>query len=153
MGFRGQGVLSDVEAVAAKVDEQAVLDAGGFQIADYLRHMLINDGFDGFEFDDEAVFDKEIGKVLADDGSIFVVNRDGMLLFHVEAELPKPVSEGVLINLLQMAVSMVLMDGVSRFADQVTQLKDRSHDDLGSQVLRTSKALLHFFAISALFCG
>jgi len=43
--------------------------------------MLINDGFDGFEFDDEAVFDKEIGKVLADDGSILVVYRDGMLLF------------------------------------------------------------------------
>jgi hypothetical protein len=52
-----------------------------------------------------------------------------------------------------MAVAMVLVDGVGRFADQVTQLKDRSHDDLGSQVLRTSKALLHFFAISALFCG
>ena len=49
----GQDVFLDLEFVAAEIDEQAVLQAGGFQIAEDLGHVFVNYLTDSFEFDDE----------------------------------------------------------------------------------------------------
>ena len=83
----GQDVFLDLEFVAAEIDEQAVLQAGGFQIAEDLGHVFVNYLTDSFEFDDEPAVHKEVGIVFAQQGAVFIIDLERVLLLDGQAEL------------------------------------------------------------------
>ena len=47
-----------------------------------MRCVFGSEGFGGLEFDDKAVFDEDVREVIADEGTVFVVNFEGMLLVN-----------------------------------------------------------------------
>jgi hypothetical protein len=70
---------------------------------------------------------------------IFVENREGMLLFYIEAEFTEPMDESVLVNFLKMAVTMIYVNGKACFPDEITELVDGG--------------LGHIFALLCVFRG
>ena len=96
-----------------------MLDTGGFEVPEKLRHMLVRHGACGFQFDDQAALDKEVSVVVAKDSAIFIVDFDRMLLFHIQAELTEPVGQRVLIHFLQMTMAVENVDGIGSFPDDI----------------------------------
>lgn len=86
-----------------------MLKSRGLEIAKQLRDMFIRNRLGGLELDNKY---------------ILVQHSHGMLLLHVMAEFSQSMSQGVLVNFLQMTMPMVKMDGVSCLADSVTKIKD-----------------------------
>jgi hypothetical protein len=108
----------------AKIYEQAGLDPTGLQVTQQLGDMLVGDGSHGLQFDDQPVLDEEIGKKFAQQGAIFVVNGERMLLPHFEALFAKPVGQRVLIYLFDVTIAMIAVDREAGFANDVTELVD-----------------------------
>jgi hypothetical protein len=50
-----------------------------------------------------------------------------MLLAHVQAELAQAVGEGIFIDLFEMAVAVIDMDGVGGLTQDVAKLVDGPH--------------------------
>ena len=130
--FVAHHVLFDLEFVAAKVDEQSVLEPCGFEVAEDLSNMLVGHRPDRFQFDDQSTIDQQVGEVITHDAPIFIVDRHRMLLRHLQPDLPQPMCERVLVNLLQMPVSVIDMNGVGSFTNQITKLFDALHAVLHS---------------------
>ena len=99
--------------------------AGRAQVAHELRNVFVCDGANGFEFDDQLVFYKQIGEVVAEYRAVFIENRERMLLDDLKTLFAKPMSEAVLVDFLCMAVAMVLMKREAGFADAIAELEDR----------------------------
>ncbi len=78
----------------------------------------------GLQFDNQLTLDKEIGKELTEQGAIFVKHSQWMLLFDADAPFPKPMDEGIFVDLLEMAMSVITMDRERDFADGSTMLED-----------------------------
>ena len=55
----------DLDALT-KIDEQADFNAGRFEIVDQLGAVGIVEVFDGFQFEDDFVFNDDVGQVVAD---------------------------------------------------------------------------------------
>ncbi len=66
--------------------------------------MLIGECFCGFEFNDERPVHKEVGKVISEDGSVFIMNRQSMLLKDFQSLLTQTVGQAVFVNFFKMAV-------------------------------------------------
>ena len=54
-------------------------DTGSLQVMKHLSLVLVCDGLTGFQFDQKAVVDHNIGEVLANNSAIFILNSDGVL--------------------------------------------------------------------------
>ena len=89
--------------------------------------MFVGQGFGGLEFDHELVVQQQVGVEFADDGAVFVEDLDGVLLLHVQPELAEAVGQGVLIDLLQVPVAVIDVDGIRCLADQVAEFVDGFH--------------------------
>jgi hypothetical protein len=78
-----------------------------------------------------------------------------MLLFHMEAGFLQAMDEGILVNLLQVPVTMINMDGVGRLADLVADGFDVDHgrgSELGRLLGMAGKLSLgRMSLISAIF--
>lgn len=47
-----------------------------------------------------------------------------MLLDHIDSQLPQPVRQYILVDLLKMPMPMIAMYSKARFPDQITELVD-----------------------------
>ena len=83
--------------------------------------MLVGNRLAGFQFDDETIFDKEIGIVIAEDRFISVANSQRMLLFHLHPEFAQPVPQTVFIDLFQVAVAQEPMQFERDLPNPITQ--------------------------------
>lgn len=86
--------------------------------------MLVGGRLAGFEFDDQAIFYKQVRVVIAEHSSVFVLHRQRMLLLDRDAVLPEPIHQSVFVNLLEMAASMVLVNCKTCFPNDVTKRVD-----------------------------
>jgi hypothetical protein len=110
-------VFFDVENRGAEIDEQASLYASGSEIPEQLGHMFVHDVSDGLQLHNELAVDEEIGGKLAQQGAVLIKNIQWVLLDDLHALLSQSVRQGVLVDLLEMPVPVVAMDGETRFAD------------------------------------
>jgi hypothetical protein len=111
-GARAQGEFADFEFVRAEVDQEAVLQARGLQLTQNLRFVVVRQGFDRFQIYDEFTLHQQVGKVIANERAILIIDLDGVLLFDCQTRLAEPVGQGVLIDFFQVTVPMVHVDGV-----------------------------------------
>jgi hypothetical protein len=116
-----------LEAIGTEVDEETVPTAGGLEVSEDLCFVLRGDGPRGLEFDDQAVLHEVVGIVFSDHRSILVEDSNGMLLLHMEAGLFQAMDEGVLIDLLQVSVTMIDVDVIGSLADLVANGFDVDH--------------------------
>ena len=100
-----------------------MLNSAATQIAQQLSDMLVCQGFARFQFDDQFAVNQQIGKIITQNRSIFVQHLQSVLLFNLSARLTKPIGQPVLINLFQMPVSKIAVQGECSFTNLVTQLE------------------------------
>ncbi len=86
--------------------------------------MFVENVTHGFHFDEELVLDVKVGKIAAENGSVFVVHRNGVLLLHGYAAFPQAVHERILVDLLEMPIPVVAVDGVAGFTNHVTEFEE-----------------------------
>ena len=130
-GARAQGEFADFEFVRAEVDQEAVLQARGLQLTQNLRFVVVRQGFDRFQIYDEFTLHQQVGKVIANERAILIIDLDGMLLFDIQARLAETVCQGVLVHLFQMPVPMVNVNVVGRLPHLVAQRLDVLHTGFG----------------------
>jgi len=86
--------------------------------------MFIRDSTDGFEFDDQTIFDQQIREVFPKHGTIFVIDFQWMLLFNAKSLFAQSISERILVDFLQVSAAVVGMNGKTRFPNHIAQLID-----------------------------
>jgi hypothetical protein len=120
-------VFLNLEFVAAEIDQQSVIDPGGLKITQDLRDVLLRRGPARLQLHDQTALHQQIGEILANQSPVFVQDIERRLLFDLEAGLAQPVDQGVFINLLQVPVPVIDMNGISRFPHHVTEFIDCFH--------------------------
>src|SRR6185295_9612252 len=104
-----------------KVQQEAHLDFGRFQIVHQLCFMGLAQRLSALEFDDDQAFNYEIGIVVAN-LSAQVIDFDWPLSSDAKTHVLQLKSEGVLINLLQKAIAQLVIDIVERLDDLSGQI-------------------------------
>ena len=84
--------------------------------------MLIEHTLRGFELHDQLVFNKKVGKKFAEQSAVLVVNVKWVLLEYIKPLLSQPVDKSVFVDFLSVAVTVVAMEGKTRFPDDITKL-------------------------------
>jgi hypothetical protein len=102
--------------------------------------MLIGERPTSFQFHDQLIAHKKIGRECSKQCAVFIEDIEGMLLKDLETLLPQSVKEAILVNFFDVAVAEVAVQRETGFTDLVGKLEDR--------VFHTP-----FFAPSAPFCG
>jgi hypothetical protein len=82
---------------ALEVDHEGQGDAGGFEVVEALGIVFRAEAVDAFEFEDDLVFDQDVGEVVADQGA-FVGDGEGGFGFGVEASRGEFVEEGAAVD-------------------------------------------------------
>jgi len=124
-GWIAERVFFNLENGCSEIDEQAVFAPRRSKIAQELGYMFIDEGFDGFEFDDERVLDEEIGEVFAENRSVFIEDVQRVLLHNLETLFAKTVDESVLVNFFVVAVTMIFLKGKGGFPHLIAKNEDR----------------------------
>jgi hypothetical protein len=106
-----------------KIDENTMLYSGRSQVSKHLRHVLTGSGPGSFHFHNQLFLDDEVGEILANDRAILIVNRERPLLLDLETEFPQPMDKSVLVNFFQVATTMVTVDGVASFTNDIRKLE------------------------------
>ena len=99
----------DLQFRRAEVQQYGIVKIGGMEISADLRDVFVHQRRAGFDLNDEAFFDQKAYDIFSQDGSVFVVNLHGFLLFDGETFFPQPVRQPILIHLLHMSVPKVYM--------------------------------------------
>src|SRR5690554_150002 len=60
-----ESVFLDLKFIGAEIDQQSMLDAGGFEVTEQLGNMFVCKGATSFKFDDQTVLDQQVGVVFA----------------------------------------------------------------------------------------
>lgn len=76
------------------------------------------------ELDDKMVVDEDIGEIIADNCSVFVVYNDWMLLLDAEACLPETMRQRVFIYFFVMPVSEIDVNVVGDLPDLIAHCFD-----------------------------
>lgn len=87
--------------------------------------MFLTYAFAGFQFNDKRIFDVEVGKVFSENSSVFILDCEWILLLHLQSLFSESVGQGFFINFLEMATTMVFVNGKAGFPDSVAQLVNR----------------------------
>ena len=95
----------------SEVYQQAYFYAGGFQIVDELGAVGRVEVFDGFQFEDNFVFNEDIGSVLTDQ-LVIIKDFNSFFFFSVEAGFCQFDQEGVLVDGFKEAESEGVVDFV-----------------------------------------
>ena len=119
--FNSQDEFSDFEFWCSEVDEKSVSFVGGTQVAEDLGDMFISDGFAGFQLDDEAVVDEEVGEIMAEDLAVFISHFERLLLFHLETGFAEAMGKTVFIDHFEVAMAQISMQGKASGADLIRQ--------------------------------
>ena len=78
-----------------------------------------------FQLNDDLVGDEEVGKEVSQQRSVFVVDRDRMLLFDAYSLFAQSVDQSVFVDFFKMTVAEVAVKSEGRFSNLVTQEKYR----------------------------
>ena len=78
----------------------------------------------GFQFKDEAVFHKQISKVVAKERTVLVSHLQGSLSFDSQADFSQTVDHPVFVYLLEMPVAKIAMKIEGDLPDLITQSSD-----------------------------
>jgi len=81
--------------------------------------MFIGQSFAGFQLNDQNIFHKHIGNIFTQNSSIFVINFQRDLLFHLEPCYAQPVCQTVFINFFKVTMPQVAMQSQTRFPDYI----------------------------------
>jgi hypothetical protein len=100
----GQDEFLELNHGRAKVDEPRLFEAGGAEVAQHLRRVLVRQLAARLQLDDQLVLDQQIGVEIPEQRAGLVVNRDGVLLADVQAGLAQPAGQGVLVDLFDMTM-------------------------------------------------
>ena len=111
-----------------EVDEQAMFDPCGSQIAEDLGDVFVSDRSTGFEYDDVRALNEQIGEVVAKRRTVFVEYCDRDLLLDADPLFAKAMSEAVLVDFLQMSATVLLAEVKASLANEVAE----SHDLAGT---------------------
>jgi hypothetical protein len=120
-----EGVFFDLENGGAKIDEQSVFAAGGTEIAEELSDVFVDQGFHGFEFDDERIRDEKIGVVFTENRAVFIEDVERVLLHDFEALFAKAMGESVFVNFFVVAVTVIFLKGKGGFPHLIAKNEDR----------------------------
>lgn len=96
----------------------------GAKVAEQLGYVFVGQSFDSFQFHNEAIFDEQIGEILAENRAVLIAHRERVLLNDFQASFPQTVGETVLINFFKMPVPVITVERESGFTDEVTQGED-----------------------------
>jgi hypothetical protein len=89
--------------------------------------MFVRQGLGCFQLDDEAVIHEQVSVVVTNEGAVLVIDFEWILLFRVQAQLPEPMGQRVLIDLFQVAVLVVAVNREPRFPDHIAQFHNIFH--------------------------
>ena len=103
----------------AEIDEHAMFESGGSEVAQNLRGMFIGKRADGFELNNEFTVDHEVGSELTQDASVFVPDTKRNLLLNLERLIVQAVSKRIFIDLFVVAVAQESMRFEGGLSDDV----------------------------------
>jgi hypothetical protein len=101
-------VFLDLEFRSPEIDQQAGFPAACLQISEQLRHMLAHQSSARFQLNHQAILHKKIRKEFAQFRSIFIIHHKRILLLNLYPLLAKPMNQGILVDLFQMSVPVIL---------------------------------------------
>src|SRR5262249_31652743 len=127
-----KNVFLDLQLCGAEVDEEAVFDPAGAQVAEQLRHVVVVQGFARLQLHDQATLHEQVGEILAEHGAVLIVDQQLVLRLDVQPSLAQAVSQPVLVHLLKVPVPQIPVQREARLTDQVAQRKHVAgrHDSL-----------------------
>lgn len=123
-GFLVEPVFAfELEGGGAKVEEEAVVDAGGGEVVDELGFVAGVEVADGLEFEDEAAVDDDVRLVMPDADAV-VTDVEGDLFLSGEVLFGEFQEEGVLVDFFEEAGAEAGVDrhggaddGMGQFVD------------------------------------
>jgi hypothetical protein len=124
IGGGRESVFAHFENGGAEIDQQAVFDAGGAEVAEELGDVFVVEGADGFEFDDELLLNEEVGEEFTEQSAVFGEDVERMLLNREESLFAEAMRETVFVDFFGVPVTEVAVEGEAGFADLVAELED-----------------------------
>jgi hypothetical protein len=100
-----KNVFLKLDSRCTEIDEHAVLVAGGSEIAQELRCMLIRERTNRLEFDDEFPVNAEVRREIAQQTAVVVADGNWHLLLNDKVFSPEPIAQRILIDFLIMSVT------------------------------------------------
>jgi hypothetical protein len=97
----------DLQARLAEIQQEAELQAGGFETIRALHAMRVVERFDSLQLNQQCVLDQQVCKVLADQHAV-VVHGDATLLHNREARRTQFMRQRVLIDFSKNPTPSVL---------------------------------------------
>lgn len=122
-------ILLDPVSWRAEVDQQAVLHSRRLEVSKNLSDVFVASRSDGLQLDDQLSLYDQVREVLAERRAVFIQLCQRVLLLNMQASFAKSVCQPVLVDFLQMAVTVVAMKFVSGLPDDVAELHDGLHDE------------------------
>jgi hypothetical protein len=117
--FLAEDIFVKLDAWGTEVNEHAVFESRGSQVAQDLSGVFVNQGADGLELNNELRIDEQISQELAQETSVLVVNVDRNLLVDREALFAQAVAEGVFVDFLIMSMTEEGMSFERRLTNDV----------------------------------
>jgi hypothetical protein len=85
--------------------------------------VFIGEALHGFEFDNQTVFNKEIGKIFPEGSAVFIKDIERMLLKSMEILFSQAVGKSILVNLFKVSMPQVSVEVKGCLSNDVTELK------------------------------
>ena len=121
--------LLDLKDFGTEVDEQAIVQFGGFQIVEHLRFVVRVERIGGLELHNDTLINQKVGREVADEETILVKDLNTLLLFNPEPKARQAVCKGVFVNTFQEPDTEITVDIIGSLTDDVTELI-RCHNSL-----------------------
>lgn len=115
--LKGSDEAFPFDAGFLEVDEEGDGEAGGFEVVEALGGVFGGEAVDALEFEEDAVFDDEVGVVVADLDA-FVVDWEGDLGIDGQTGRGEFVEEGAVVDGFEEAGA----EGVGDFEDGLEDL-------------------------------
>ena len=81
--------------------------------------MLAGDGLDRFELHDQVLFNHQVGEEFPEQSAVLVADIDWVLLLDGQTKLAQTMRQSVLIDLFEMAMPKVAVDGETCFPNDI----------------------------------
>src|SRR5438046_11776 len=85
--------------------------------------MSIHQGLTCFQLDNEGERQEQIRDVLSEHGAVFIIDLERILLLDSKPGLAQPMCQSIFIDLLEVPVAQIAMEGEAGLPDQVAQLE------------------------------
>ena len=90
--------LLNLKDFGPKVDEQAIVQLGGFQIVEHLCLVIGVKCVGSLELYNDTIVDQKVSREVADEKTILVKDLNALLLFNPESKARQAVCKGVFVN-------------------------------------------------------